>query len=115
LTSDEKRIEQVLTNLINNSVDFVQKETGKIEISCKDENDSLFFEVKDNGPGIEEEKQKLLFKKFYQADTSLRREHGGTGLGLSICKGIVEGLGGEIFVNSVLGGGTSFHFILPKK
>ncbi len=63
----------------------------------------------------EEEKQKLLFKKFYQADTSLRREHGGTGLGLSICKGIIEGLGGEIFVNSVLGGGTSFHFILPKK
>ena len=115
LTSDEKRIEQVLTNLINNSVDFVQKETGKIEISCNDENDSLFFEVKDNGPGIEEEKQKLLFKKFYQADTSLRREHGGTGLGLSICKGIIEGLGGEIFVNSVLGGGTSFHFILPKK
>jgi signal transduction histidine kinase len=114
-SSDEKRIEQVLTNLINNSVDFVQKETGKIEISCKDENDSLFFEVKDNGPGIEEEKQKLLFKKFYQADTSLRREHGGTGLGLSICKGIIEGLGGEIFVNSVLGGGTSFHFILPKK
>lgn len=115
LTSDEKRIEQVLTNLINNSVDFVQKETGKIEISCKEENDSLFFEVRDNGPGIEEEKQKLLFKKFYQADTSLRREHGGTGLGLSICKGIMEGLGGEIFVNSVLGGGTSFHFILPKK
>ena len=115
LTSDEKRIEQVLTNLINNSVDFVQKETGKIEISCKEEKDSLFFEVRDNGPGIEEEKQKLLFKKFYQADTSLRREHGGTGLGLSICKGIIEGLGGEIFVNSVLGGGTSFHFILPKK
>ena len=115
LTSDEKRIEQVLTNLINNSVDFVQKETGKIEISCNDENDSLFFEVKDNGPGIEEEKQKLLFKKFYQADTSLRREHGGTGLGLSICKGIIDALGGEIFVNSVLGGGTSFHFILSKK
>ena len=115
LTSDEKRIEQVLTNLINNSVDFVQKETGKIEISCKDENDSLFFEVKDNGPGIEEEKQKLLFKKFYQADTSLRREHGGTGLGLSICKWIIDALEGEIFVNSVLGGGTSFHFILPKK
>lgn len=115
LTSDEKRIEQVLTNLINNSVDFVQKETGKIEISCKEEKDSLFFEVRDNGLGIEEEKQKLLFKKFYQADTSLRREHGGTGLGLSICKGIMEGLGGEIFVNSVLGGGTSFHFILPKK
>lgn len=115
LTSDEKRIEQVLTNLINNSVDFVQKETGKIEISCKEENDSLFFEVRDNGPGIEEEKQKLLFKKFYQADTSLRREHGGTGLGLSICKGIIDGLGGEIFVNSVLGDGTNFHFILPKK
>ena len=115
LTSDEKRIEQVLTNLINNSVDFVQKESGKIEISCKNENEDIFFEIKDNGPGIEEEKQKMLFKKFYQADTSLRREHGGTGLGLSICKGIVEGLGGEIFVNSVLGVGSSFHFILPKE
>jgi len=114
LKSDEKRIEQVLTNLINNSIDFVPKDTGKIEINCKKEANTIVFEVKDNGPGIEEEKQKQLFKKFYQADTSLRREHGGTGLGLNICKGIVEGLGGKIFVNSTLGIGTSFYFSLPK-
>ncbi|MDH3385489.1 MAG: ATP-binding protein [Nitrosopumilus sp.] len=115
LKSDEKRIEQVLTNLINNSIDFVSKDTGRIEINCKNEETDVIFEVKDNGPGIEKEKQKLLFKKFYQADTSLKREHGGTGLGLNICKGIVEGLKGEIIVNSVLGKGTSFIFRIPKE
>ena len=115
LKSDEKRIEQVLTNLINNAIDFVSQETGKIEINCKNEVTDVVFEVNDNGPGIEKEKQKLLFKKFYQADTSLRREHGGTGLGLSICKGIVEGLGGQINVKSEIGKGTSFYFRIPKK
>ncbi|MDH3611301.1 MAG: ATP-binding protein [Nitrosopumilus sp.] len=115
LKSDEKRIEQVLTNLINNALDFVPNETGKIEINCKNEASDVVFEVIDNGPGIEKEKQKLLFKKFYQADTSLRREHGGTGLGLNICKGIVEGLGGQIDVKSEIGKGTSFYFRIPKK
>ncbi|MDH3677095.1 MAG: ATP-binding protein [Nitrosopumilus sp.] len=114
LKSDDKRIEQVLTNLINNSIDFVPKDTGKIEINSKIEDNEVVFEVKDNGQGIEEEKQKSLFKKFYQADTSLSREHGGTGLGLNICKGIIEGLGGKIYVKSVLGKGTSFYFRLPK-
>lgn len=115
LKSDEKRIEQVITNLINNAIDFVPPETGKIEINCKNEVTDVKFEVNDNGQGIEKEKQKQLFKKFYQADTSLRREHGGTGLGLSICKGIVEGLGGQIEVKSEIGKGTSFYFTIPKK
>ena len=70
--------------------------------------------VKDNGPGIEIEKQKDLFKKFYQADTSLTREIGGSGLGLAICKGLVEEHGGKIDVESTPGSGSTFSFTLPK-
>ena len=73
----------------------------------------IIFSVKDNGIGISKENQKLLFKKFYQIDTSHTRKHGGTGLGLAICKGIVEGLGGMIWVESEVGKGTVFYFSVP--
>jgi signal transduction histidine kinase len=59
------------------------------------------------------ETQKNLFQKFYQADTSIRRKHGGTGLGLAICKGIVEGLGGKIWLESEVGKGTNVYFTIP--
>ena len=62
---------------------------------------------------ILKEKQKKLFTRFYQADTSLKRKHGGTGLGLSICKGIVEGLGGKIWLESTFGKGTNVYFTIP--
>ena len=71
--------------------------------------------MKDNGIGIPPEKQKQLFAKFYQADTSHSRKHGGTGLGLSICKGIVESLGGKINVESTEGEGSNFYFVLPME
>jgi len=110
LISDENRIIQVVENLIKNAVDFVPAETGRIEIDAKLDNDSIIFHVKDNGVGIPDEKQKSLFKKFYQTDTSQTRTHGGTGLGLAICKGLVEGMGGEIGVQSKEGVGSDFYF-----
>ena len=63
--------------------------------------------------GIPKEKQQYLFKKFYQVDTSLTRKHGGTGLGLVISKGLVEGLGGKIWVDTDVGKGTKFYFTIP--
>ena len=113
--SDERRIKQVLKNLINNAIDFVKKDKGLITVNVSEENGNVLFSVKDNGIGISEENQKKLFKKFYQIDTSYTREHGGSGLGLTISKGIVEGLGGKIWVESKPKQGTSFYFSIPKK
>lgn len=112
LVCDENRLRQVIGNLVKNAVDFVP-EAGKIEMGATlSENNALIY-VKDNGMGIPQDKQKHLFKKFYQVDTSIKRKHGGTGLGLVICKGIVEGLGGKIWVKSKEGEGTAFYFTIP--
>jgi signal transduction histidine kinase len=100
--------------MIRNSVDFVPSKNGKIEVGVKQENEKMIFYVKDNGVGIPKEKQKNIFKKFYQADTSQTRSHGGTGLGLIICKGLVEGLGGEIWFESEPGKETTFFFTILK-
>jgi len=115
IVSDERRLSQVITNLINNAVDFVPAGSGKIKLNVRDEGGSVVFSVKDNGPGIEPKKQKNLFKKFYQVDTSLTRKHGGTGLGLTVCKGVIKGLGGKIWVESQMGKGTTFYINIPKK
>ncbi len=112
--SDPDRIKQVFSNLIKNSVDFVHDSDGKIEIGATRENNSVLFYVKDNGIGIRKEKQKDLFKKFYQIDTSITRKHGGTGLGLSICKGIVDGLKGKMWIESMPQKGTTVFFSIPN-
>jgi len=113
--SDENRIQQVLENLIKNAIDFVPEEDGKISIKTQILDDFVNFSVQDNGIGIPKEKETHLFQKFYQVDTSHTRKHGGTGLGLVICKGFVEGLGGEIWCESVEGKGATFFFTIPKK
>lgn len=115
LTSDELRITQVLENLVKNSLDFVPKNSGIIEVGATLEDDIIQFHVNDNGMGIPKDKISYLFKKFYQLESGVRRSHGGTGLGLVICKGIVEGLGGKIWVTSSVGKGTTFFFTIPTK
>ncbi len=114
IQSDELRIKQVLSHLIDNALDFVPKENGKIEICAQEVDDSVSFFVKDNGVGIPKEKQKNLFKKFYQVSQGHTREHGGVGLGISICKGIITKLSGKIWLESEVGKGTTFYFTIPK-
>ena len=114
VSHDRERITQVLTNLLKNALDVVNPDTGVIEVFVEDSDKEIKISVKDNGPGIPVEKQKDLFKKFYQVDTSLTREVGGSGLGLAICKGLVEEHGGTISAESTPGVGTTFSFILPK-
>jgi PAS domain S-box-containing protein len=114
LSSDPDRLHQVFTNLISNSVDFVPEKTGRIEIGARVQENGVLFYVKDNGGGIPKDKQSGLFKKFYQVDTSLTRKHNGNGLGLNICKGIVEGLGGKIWLESTFGLGTIVYFTISK-
>ncbi len=111
---DPERIRQVLTNLLKNSLDVVEPNSGLIEIFVEDSPKEVKISVKDNGPGIPQENQEDLFKKFYQVDTSLTREVGGSGLGLAICKGLVEEHGGTILAESTSGTGATFSFTLPK-
>jgi signal transduction histidine kinase len=113
--SDKDRINQVFSNLIKNAIDFVESEKGEITIGAKNDKEYVKFFVKDNGVGISEENQKEIFKKFYQIDTSTSRKRNGSGLGLAICKGIIEGLGGKIWVESKENRGTAFYFEIPKQ
>ncbi|MGV7225438.1 MAG: sensor histidine kinase [Nitrosopumilus sp.] len=113
--SDRDRINQVFSNLIKNAIDYVSPNTGCIIIGAKNYPEDIEFFVQDNGTGISENNQKDLFKKFYQVDTSSKRKKGGSGLGLAICKGIVDGLGGKIWVESQENVKTTFYFKIPKK
>ncbi len=114
IKTDKTRLRQVFDNLIGNAIKFVPENKGKIKVGSMKENDTIVFYVKDNGIGILQEKQKNLFQKFYQIDTSERRSVGGTGLGLAISKGIVEKLGGTISVESDGNTGTAFFIRLPS-
>lgn len=111
---DKERIEQVLINLILNSVDFVPEKDGTITITLDKENNHANIIIKDNGIGIDKENLDKIFVKFYQIDTSTTRERSGSGLGLSICKGIIENHNGKIWAKSDgIGKGTEFHILLP--
>jgi len=114
LDSDKNRLKQVIVNLVQNAIDFVPQEGGKIEVNSREEGNSVLFNVKDNGIGISEKRKELIFKKFYQVDVSFKRKYGGSGFGLVICKEIVENLGGKIWFESKEGEGTTFHFSIPK-
>jgi len=115
LKSDRNRIRQVIDNMVFNSTDFMPEKDGEISIGAVRVEGEIVFHVKDNGIGIPQDELDKIFAKFYQVDTSHTRKHSGTGLGLSICKGIVEGLGGKIWVESELGKGTSFYFSIPHE
>ena len=111
---DRIRLEQVLTNIISNSLDFCPKGTGVIDVALTNENRQVKLTISDNGAGIEKEKLGNLFVKFYQADISAIREHGGSGLGLAVCKGVIENHGGKIWAESEgLGKGMKIHILLP--
>ncbi len=115
ITSDEFRLGEVFNNLIRNSIDFVPLKNAIIEVGAKHENGKIIFHVKDNGSGIPKDKQKNIFKKFYQVDTTATRKHGGVGLGMVISKGIVNGLGGEMWFESEPGKETIFYFDIPVR
>ena len=110
---DPKRLAQVLSNLVKNSIDFTPENIGKIKMVVEKNTNSYIFSVEDNGSGIPKEGQKNLFQKFYQIDTSPTRKHGGTGLGLTICKGIVEAHGGRIWFDNEHTSGARFKFTIP--
>ena len=114
INHDQERIIQVTTNLIKNSLSAIEPSPGKIEILMENRPTEIKISVKDSGVGIPQEKQKDLFKKFYQVDTTLTRERGGSGLGLAICKGIIDNHMGKMSVESIPNQGATFSFTIPK-
>lgn len=111
IVSDRRRVEQILINLVNNAVKFTEQ--GEIRIECAADGDRLITRVEDTGIGIKPEDMEKVFKAFQQIDTGLARVSEGTGLGLAINKKLVEMLGGEIWVESEWGSGSTFSFMLP--
>ena len=110
---DKVRVRQVVVNLLGNAIKFTSSGEVALEIvreAAADSEVALHFIVRDTGIGIAPEKQKLIFEAFSQADGTTTRTYGGTGLGLSISTRLVEALGGQIWVTSVPGQGSAFHF-----
>ncbi len=110
---DERRLTQVLLNLVGNAIKFTDK--GEVAIAASASNGSFNIAVRDTGPGISAADQVKIFEEFHQADNSATKTKGGTGLGLSIAKRIVEMHGGRIWVESSPGAGATFSFSVPVK
>ena len=110
---DERRLAQVLLNLVGNAIKFT--ETGEVAIEASHSNGAFSIAVRDSGPGIAAADQAKIFEEFQQVDNTPTRQKGGTGLGLAISKRIVEMHGGRIVVDSKLGKGSTFTIKLPVK
>jgi signal transduction histidine kinase len=108
--ADGARIVQVLGNLLRNAIKFTPN-GGKIIVAVNDRSGRVEFSVNDSGPGIAVENQARLFDRYWQSSNGARAR--GTGLGLSIAKGIVDAHGGEIWVRSAPGQGSTFGFVIP--
>ena len=108
---DERRLTQVLLNLVGNAIKFTDK--GEVVIAASATNGSFTVAVRDTGPGISKSDQGKIFDEFQQADNSLTKAKGGTGLGLAIARRIMELHGGRLWVESEVGSGSTFTFTLP--
>ncbi len=113
--ADQEKIQQVLTNLIMNSIKY-GKENGTTEVTIEDlVKNKIIVRVRDNGEGIEKQHIPRLFERFFRVDKSGARSEGGSGLGLSIVKHIIEGHNEKIYIESEYGKGSEFSFTLEKK
>lgn len=113
ITSDRKRVGQILLNLLGNAVKFTEK--GGVLTECLLRESEILVRVADTGIGIKEKDMDFLLKPFRQINAHIDRQYEGTGLGLSICRKLVELLGGQISAQSEWGKGSVFSFTLPIK
>jgi len=113
VTLDQRRLEQIILNLLNNAVKFTDK--GHVRISCRTNKHQYLLSVSDTGIGIRPEEIPGLFQPFHQIDTGLARKHEGTGLGLSICKKLMDMMGGSIEVESRWSQGSTFTIRFPRE
>jgi signal transduction histidine kinase/putative methionine-R-sulfoxide reductase with GAF domain len=110
---DEPRLTQVLLNLVGNAIKFT--DAGEVCISAATKNGSFVVSVSDTGPGIDHAEHDRIFDKFHQVDSTSTRTKGGTGLGLAIAKEIIEMHGGRIWVESIVGRGSTFRMEFPVR
>lgn len=111
--ADSDRLTQVLFNLIENALKY-GRTSGRVTVAARAAGDKIEVSVHDDGPGIPAEARDRVFERFYRVDRARARDTGGTGLGLAIVKHIVQAHGGEVWLESELGAGTTFFFTLPK-
>ena len=112
--ADPEQMKKVINNIISNSVKYMDKPHGIIDIRILDEADSIRIEIEDNGKGIVQKDLPKIFERFYRTDASRNSAQGGSGIGLSIVKKIIEDHGGYIWATSRDGEGTCMHFVLRK-
>ncbi|MEN5275232.1 two-component regulator propeller domain-containing protein [Stenotrophomonas lactitubi] len=113
-TGDAMRVRQILLNLLSNAVKFTSRGSITLHARCEEGPRGLYFEVRDTGPGISQEQQQRLFRRFEQADGArTAAQYGGSGLGLAICRELALAMQGRIRVESQLGSGTCFGVSLP--
>jgi two-component system phosphate regulon sensor histidine kinase PhoR len=110
--ADQRRLEQVLTNLVDNAVKYGGGD-GRVVVGARLNDGMVEMYVQDNGPGLPTDSLERVFERFYRVDKARSREQGGTGLGLSIVKHIVQSHGGRVWVESEPGKGAKFFFTLP--
>lgn len=114
IIADAEQMRRVINNIIGNSVKYLDKENGLIEIRILDEIDSIRVEIEDNGKGISQKDLSHIFERFFRTDASRNSTKGGSGIGLSIVKKIIEDHGGYIWATSKEGEGTCMHFVIRK-
>ena len=115
LVGDVARLRQILANLLSNAIKFTHRGEVVINVSAvprRDESHDILFAIRDTGIGIPEDKVNILFQSFSQVDASTTRKYGGTGLGLAISKRLAEMMGGTMWVESVVGSGSTFFFTI---
>ena len=114
IIADPEQLKRVINNIISNSVKYMNKEKGVIDIRILDELDSIRVEIEDNGMGIAAKDLPNIFERFYRTDASRYSSKGGSGIGLSIVKKIIEDHGGYIWATSKENEGTCMHFVIRK-
>lgn len=114
IIADPEQLKRVINNIVGNSIKYLDKEKGTIEIRILDEVDSIRVEIEDNGRGIAAKDLSRIFERFYRTDESRNSSKGGSGIGLSIVKKIVEDHGGYIWATSKESEGTCMHFVIRK-
>ena len=114
IIADPEQLKKVINNIIGNSIKYMDKEKGVIDIRLLDEVDSIRVEIEDNGKGIAAKDLANIFERFYRTDASRNSTKGGSGIGLSIVKKIIEDHGGYIWATSKEGEGTCLHFVIRK-
>lgn len=114
IIADPEQMKRVINNIVGNSVKYMDKEKGRIDIRILDEHDSVRIEIEDNGKGIGARDLPNVFDRFYRTDSSRNSSQGGSGIGLSIVRKIIEDHGGYIWATSREGEGTCMHFVIRK-